>query len=33
MFRAIVRAAMVINKISNFNEIVNRVGKIADFGQ
>ena len=31
MFRATVLAAMAINRVSNFGQSINRVGKIANF--
>jgi len=32
MFRATVPAATVINRVSNFGQVINRVEKIPDFG-
>ena len=32
MFRATVSAATVINRVSNFGLVINKVGEIADFG-
>jgi len=32
MFRVTVSAAIVINRVSIFGLVINRVGKIADFG-
>ena len=32
MFRATVPAAMVTNRVSYFDQVINKVAKVADFG-
>ena len=33
MFRVTVSAATVLNRVSNFGQVINRLGKIAEFGK